>query len=285
MKAEGRPLGGRRQSLIEDARRERASSSSSSYAGGPACCSPGTSGTGGGGGTGGGTGGGAGPCGDNCVFESIRGDRVILNIVFAALSNEKNSGLFRTGKIFESRPARKRRVSGPRVDLEVFLRCEVHSSDLDLFVSSLKRVADDVRTFPEEKSMFSCDMGLLVPWFPRKIRELDQCNLCITKFDPDVDKEHPGFSDPEYRKRRAFICELAFSYKQGDPLPTVEYTTEEVSTWRQVYVTLRSKTGFQLRPAAGLLSARDFLASLAFRVFQCTQYIRHASAPMHSPEP
>lgn len=31
------------------------------------------------------------------------------------------------------------------------MKCEVHSSDLDVFVNSLKRVADDVRCMPEEK--------------------------------------------------------------------------------------------------------------------------------------
>ncbi|KAK1168874.1 tyrosine hydroxylase 2 [Acipenser oxyrinchus oxyrinchus] len=283
---------GRRRSLIEDARKEKEAGSPTST-----------------------------DTEDGLVFE-LENERVTLNIFFT-LRNAKNAGLSKTGKVFETcesrihhietRPAKK---SKNRVeDLEFFIRCEVHSSDINILINSLKRVADDVKTSREEK----------VPWFPKKIRDLDKCHHLITKYDPDLDHDHPGYSDPEYRKRRSFISELAFNYREGEPLPRVEYTPEEIAIWREVYHTLsniypthackqyldafqllekhsgyrednipqlqdvsrflKEKTGFQLRPVAGLLSAKDFLASLAFRVFQCTQYIRHGSSPMHSPEP
>uniref|UniRef100_A0A7S1LIH3 phenylalanine 4-monooxygenase n=1 Tax=Neobodo designis TaxID=312471 RepID=A0A7S1LIH3_NEODS len=141
----------------------------------------------------------------------------------------------------------------------------------------------------------------------------------------DPENPHPGFHDQEYRSRRTKIVEAAHKYRHGQPLPDVDYNEAENKTWEAVWKQLtglhnthackeynrafprliesanfrrdrvpqlsdlsnflQEETGFTLRPVAGLLSTRDFLNALAFRVFYSTQYIRHHSKPFYTPEP
>ncbi|KAJ3347348.1 hypothetical protein HDU83_002156 [Entophlyctis luteolus] len=182
-----------------------------------------------------------------------------------------------------------------------------------------------------------------VPWFPRKLADLDTFVDHTITYGAELNADHPGFHDPDYRARRAEIAQIAQRFRHGDSCPDVAYTKTEVETWyilqmwsfqaetfsgelsstscKNCMKRTRAKsidsfflswfrivaimntifhkflksqnsskvahkcTGWTIRPVAGLLSSRDFFNAFAFRVFHNTQYIRHHSEPLYTPEP
>ncbi len=139
----------------------------------------------------------------------------------------------------------------------------------------------------------------------------------IVHLDPD----HPGFRDLEYRKRRNRIAQIAMEYVPGTPVPDAPYTPEEHVVWREVWrsvelahekyacaeyrhygalldlprdtipqleevsARVQKLSGFRLEPVGGLVLPKVFLSTLGDGVFLSTQYIRHNSTPLYTPEP
>jgi phenylalanine-4-hydroxylase len=134
-------------------------------------------------------------------------------------------------------------------------------------------------------------------------------------------RDHPGFADRHYRHRRDEIASVSAGWKPGDEVPAIEYTSVEHDVWRTVGKELAAKhrmhacrayvdatealdlpsdhvpqleevtarleplTGFRYLPVAGLAPLREFYGSFAGRSFFSTQYLRHHSVPLYTPEP
>ncbi|KAM9313504.1 phenylalanine-4-hydroxylase [Gastrophryne carolinensis] len=256
----------------------------------------------------------------NYIEESTKDNRI--SLIFSL--KEEVGALARVLRIFEergvslthieSRPSRLKKD-----EYQFFINLD-NKSALDEIVRCLRQdIGATVHELSRDKKKDA------VPWFPRTIQDLDKFANQILSYGAELDADHPGFTDPVYRARRKEFADIAYNYRHGQPIPHVTYTEQEKKTWGTVFKELKSLypthacyehnhvfpllekycgynehnipqledvsnflqtcTGFRLRPVAGLLSSRDFLAGLAFRVFHSTQYIRHWSKPMYTPEP
>lgn len=133
--------------------------------------------------------------------------------------------------------------------------------------------------------------------------------------------DHPGFTDAAYRARRDDLASLATEWHPGLPVPAPEYTDVEHEVWRvvssaltdlheqfactaflegknalqlpgdrvpqltEVTAGLEPLASFRYYPVAGLAPLRDFYRSFGPGVFWSTQYLRHPSVPLYTPEP
>src|SRR3954454_2918661 len=50
----------------------------------------------------------------------------------------------------------------------------------------------------------------------------------------DLPVDHPGATDPEYRRRRAAIATVGPAHVAGEPIPDVAYAPEEDEVWAVV---------------------------------------------------
>ncbi len=132
---------------------------------------------------------------------------------------------------------------------------------------------------------------------------------------------HPGFKDPGYRARRNAIARMSRNGEGSRCIPGILYTDQENGTWasvmreliplhreiacreyleafdalalgtdhvpqlQDVSERLYARHGFGLQPAVRMAESDVFLETLGKGRLLSTQYLRHHSRPLFSPEP
>lgn len=105
----------------------------------------------------------------------------------------------------ESRPSLEENVQ-----YDVLVKVDMSRTNLLQLIRSLRQT----NSFGGVNLIFAeASINVKAPWFPKHASDLDNCNHLMTKCEPDLDMNHPGFSDKVYRQRRKEIAEIAFAYK------------------------------------------------------------------------
>jgi phenylalanine-4-hydroxylase len=215
-----------------------------------------------------------------------------------------------------SKPNKFTSAISKHIDFFIDIERPKKDSDLGNAIEELKNLVENLELIESEEVPWFPKLIDDVNLIGKKI---------LNAGDSGFESDHPGFNDENYRKRRNSIAEINKGHIIGQPYPIIKYTQKETETWNKIWELLRplhkkyachefndnfkifineinlrgkeipqlgdinnflyKRTGITFRPVDGLLSAREFLNSLAFNVFSSTSYLRHHSKPFYTPEP
>jgi phenylalanine-4-hydroxylase len=211
------------------------------------------------------------------------------------------------------------KFSGNNKSVDFFVDLEGKLSD-----KNIQSAMEELKALSNNVSVFKTEEVPWFPKSIQDLNMMGRSVLSVgDMFTPDhpglLDEEY------KRRRQEIVHTSNSYNLEDGDKLPVVNYTEKETNLWSfmwdnllplqqkyacrefndslkafikeagfsrekipqlsAIYKFLKNSTNTIYRPVGGLLTQREFLNGLAFRVFHSTQYIRHHSAPLYTPEP
>lgn len=150
----------------------------------------------------------------NAASESPEAEKALQR---AALIVRLRDGMSSLGRILKSiethhgaiihLESRQSREEG--IQYDVLVKVDMSRVNLLQLIRSLRQT----KSFGGVSLVADDNISVKAPWFPKHASELDNCNHLMTKYEPELDMNHPGFADKVYRERRKQIAEIAFAFK------------------------------------------------------------------------
>lgn len=141
-------------------------------------------------------------------MENTQSTEATTCIIFSVQNDSGSGALAKSLKIFNDKNVNllhiESRSSARLPGYEFLVECDSSTGNLGEAIEEIKRTS----TYFSVISRDYKDNTTAVPWFPRRIRELDRFANQILSYGAELDCDHPGFTDQTYRERRLDITNI-----------------------------------------------------------------------------